>query len=74
MKRFALALLLLLALGGVATPAAAMSLDQAVAQVRQQTGGRILAAETVTVNGQRMYRIKVLTPDHKVRIILIRAD
>lgn len=46
-----------------------MSLDQAVAQVRRETGGRILSAETVRNNGRKVHRIKVLTDGNKVRII-----
>ncbi|HEY9147538.1 MAG TPA: hypothetical protein VIQ22_00900 [Gammaproteobacteria bacterium] len=46
-----------------------MSLDQAVAQVRRETGGRILSAETVRANGRKVHRIKVLTDGNKVRII-----
>lgn len=50
-----------------------MSLDQAVQQVRRDTGGRILQAETVQEGGRTVHRIKVLTPDHRVRIIRIPA-
>lgn len=50
------------------------TLEQAVAQVRQQTGGRILTAETRTVEGRRVHRIKVLLPDGRIRIILVEAD
>jgi len=53
--------------------ATAITLEQAVAQVRKETGGRILAAETVQENGRRVHRIKVLTPDHSVRTIRIDA-
>lgn len=49
------------------------SLDQAVAQVRKQTGGRILSAETVQKKGRKVHRIKVLTRDNKVRIIHVEA-
>jgi uncharacterized membrane protein YkoI len=88
MKRLTTTLLLLLALGAgtaTATPAwqgslqrvadqsSGLTLDQAVEQVRRQTSGRILSAETVTRDGQRVYRIKVLTPDHKVVIREINA-
>ncbi len=83
MKRLITALIILLALGsGIATAApggygglhkvaersSGISLDQAAEQVRRQTGGRILSAETVNKNGRRVHRIKVLTPDHKVVI------
>jgi len=89
MKRLTTALLILLALGADAATAApawhgggmyqaaerpsGISLDQAAEQVRRQTGGRILSAETITKNGQQVHRIKVLTPDHKVVVREINA-
>jgi hypothetical protein len=51
-----------------------MSLDAAVRQVKQQTGGRILSAETITRNGKKMHRIKVLLPDGTVRVMMINAS
>lgn len=50
-----------------------MSLDAAVRQVKQQTGGRILSAETVSRNGDRIHRIKVLLPDGTVRVMTFNA-
>lgn len=89
MKRLTAALLILLALGAntvsaapawqqdrwqvAARESAGISLDQAAEQVRRQTGGRILSAETIEKNGRRVHRIKVLTPDHKVVIREINA-
>ncbi len=81
LKLSALILLLLLASHAVqAAPpaprrvaAAMITLEQAVAQVRKETGGRILAAETVEENGRRVHRIKVLTPNHSVRTVRIDA-
>ena len=48
------------------------SLSEAVEQVRRQTGGRILNAETRVEGNREVHYIKVLTPDgvvktHKVR-------
>jgi uncharacterized membrane protein YkoI len=51
-----------------------ISLDTAVSQVKRDTGGRILSAETVNKNGRRIHRIKVLTPDNRVRIVNINAQ
>ena len=51
-----------------------VSLEEAVEQVRKETGGRILSAETVKANGRRVHRIKVLTPDRRVRIVNVDAD
>lgn len=50
------------------------SLEEAVAQVRQQTGGRILSADTRRVEGRRVHRIKVLLPDGRIRILLIETE
>lgn len=50
-----------------------LSLDAAVRQVKQQTGGRILSAETITRDGQRIHRIKVLLPDGTVRVMTFNA-
>lgn len=88
MKRVITALFLLAALGAqpasavagqawgsptLARASSGKSLDQAVAQVRKQTGGRILSAETVQKKGRKVHRIKVLTRDNKVRIIHVDA-
>jgi uncharacterized membrane protein YkoI len=50
------------------------SLDQAVEQVRRETGGRILSAETVRQNGKQVHRIKVLTRDRRVKVIRVPAE
>lgn len=46
-----------------------MSLDEAVARVQRETGGRVLAAET---RGDT-HRIKVLMPNGAVRVIHVDA-
>ena len=43
------------------------SLSDAVEQVRRQTDGRIISAETKTKNGREVHHIKVLTKDGKVK-------
>ena len=49
------------------------NLDQAVQQVKQQTGGRILSAKTKNKDGRQVHKIKVLLPNGKVRIIRVNA-
>jgi uncharacterized membrane protein YkoI len=49
------------------------SLDQAVQQIKQQTGGRILSAKTVGRTGNKKHVIKVLLPSGKVRIFKVNA-
>lgn len=77
-KSLLLALSLLLVVAGSAVHAAppgrgAVSLEQAVAQVRRDTGGRILSAQTVQENGRTVHVIKVLTPDRSVRTVRVPA-
>jgi uncharacterized membrane protein YkoI len=51
-----------------------ISLDQAVQQVRRETGGRVLSADRITQGGRAAYRIKVLTPSGHVRVVVIDAQ
>jgi len=60
-----------LALPGVAAPQNGLSLDEAVKQVKSQRDVRVLSAETVISDGKRMYRIKVLTGDGRVKYIWV---
>lgn len=48
-------------------------LGQAVRSVEQQTGGQVLSAEKRVVDGQERYRIKVLSPDGRIKIIHVDA-
>lgn len=49
-------------------------LDSAVQTIKQKTGGRILSAKTVTINGSRIYKIKVLLPSGKVQTFSVSAQ
>lgn len=55
-------------------PASPMSLEQAVRQVQHQTHGRILAADTISRGRANVYRIKVLTPQGKIRVMQLHSD
>ncbi len=50
-----------------------ISLDEAVEQVRRETGGRVLSAKTVHQGNALVHRIKVLTPQKQVQIHEIEA-
>lgn len=50
-----------------------LSLDEAVAQIRRDTGGRVLSAETIQRDGRPVHRIKVLTPANRVRVYHVDA-
>lgn len=50
-----------------------VSLSEAAELVQRRTGGRILAAQALREQGRDMYRIKVLTRQGEVRIVLVDA-
>ena len=58
---------IMLAKGGV-------SLSQAVNQVKEETGGKVLTAETITRGGRKQHRIKVLLPNGHVRVMFVNAE
>ncbi len=89
MKRVTFMMCLLLLLGSVSvTPAEAqrserappseahdgLSLDEATARVRRDTGGRILSAQARADRGRTRYRIKVLLPSGAVRVVDVDAQ
>jgi uncharacterized membrane protein YkoI len=45
------------------------SLQEAIEEVQRETGGRVLSADIVRAGPRELYRIKVLTPDGRVRVI-----
>lgn len=51
-----------------------LTLEQAAAEVRRQTGGRILSAKESHREGRKVYRIKVLLPSGNVRVVTVNAD
>ena len=68
---------------GAAPPPAALlqlaqnygvTLEEAVRQVRERTGGRILAAETVREDGRAVHRIRVLVDQGRVKTFRIDAQ
>lgn len=69
-----LRVLWLIFLLALALPAAAMSLDEAVARARSETGAQVLSADTREVNGRRMHLIRVLGPDGRVKRLRYPAD
>jgi hypothetical protein len=76
-KNFIPALLIWLSMGVVATAgaqSAAMTLDQAVLKVQQDTGGKVLSAKQRGIGHRQEYRIKVLTPDGHVREMAVSSE
>jgi len=62
-----------LVLAGPALAQRAVDLQDAVERVQRQTAGRILSAETVRSGRQKLYRVKVLTPDGRVQVVTVPA-
>lgn len=73
-----LVLTLLLIAGGsvrAAQPAApSLTLEQAVAKVQRETGGKVLSADPRKFGRHTEYRIKVLDPDGHVRVVAVPAE
>lgn len=90
MKRFALLCILLLPLiatasesphqrspsllaeAGHAQPR--ISMGEAMERVTRALGGRVIQAQSATVNGRDGYRIKVLTAHGEVRVIYVDGE
>ncbi len=69
-KKWAVAALLALSVSVVQ----AMSLSQAVDQVKRQTGGKVLSAKTEIRGDREMHIIKVITEDGRVKTVRVRGD
>jgi uncharacterized membrane protein YkoI len=54
--------------------AAALTMQEAIAKVQHETGGKVLSAESKTQGKKTIYRIKVLTRDGQVKIVEVPAD
>jgi len=51
-----------------------LTLEQAVARVQNQVGGKVLKADSRNLGRYTEYRIKVLTPEGHVRVLTLRSD
>ena len=67
-------LLFVLVLSAPVFARGSVSLDEAVEQVRDSVGGRVISAETKQRNGQRIYNIRMLTNEGKVKRIRIDSQ
>ena len=51
-----------------------LSAQEAAAKVQQETSGKVLSVQTLTMGKRKFYRIKVLTPDGQVRVVQVAAE
>lgn len=75
MKKRLISVLVLLGL--LATPELALarvSADQAAAVAQQSVAGRVLAVEKINASGREVFRVKLLTTNGEVKVILIDAE
>jgi hypothetical protein len=68
------AAMMLAAGSALAAPPPKLTLEQAIAQVQQDTGGTVLSAEPRKLGRRTEYRIKVLTPEGHVQVIVVSSD
>lgn len=67
-------LLVLLALASTPVLARAMSSHEAVERVVRETDSEVLSVQTLHLGKRKLYRIKVLTRDGKVRVLQVPAQ
>ena len=78
-RSFRQAAWVLLALLGIAllapmALAREISVQEAVAQAQREGSGKVLSVQTLTVGKRKVYRIKLLTRDGRVRIAQVVAE
>ncbi len=66
--------LLAAAASSAAPPPHKLTLEQAVQQVKRDTDGHVLSADSVRSGRSNKYRIKVLTSDGRVRVVEVDSD
>jgi uncharacterized membrane protein YkoI len=53
---------------------AATTRDEAAQIAQRMTGGRVLAVERIERDGHTVWRVKVVTPQGEVKVVVIDAD
>lgn len=53
---------------------AAVTRDEAASMAQGTSGARVLSVEPAQSNGRRAWRVKLLTPQGEVRVVLVDAD
>lgn len=51
-----------------------ISAQEAVAQAQREVNGKVLSVQTLNVGKRKIYRIKVLTHDGRVRVVQVPAE
>ena len=51
-----------------------VSVQEAVAQAQRENSGKLLSVQTLNIGQRKVYRIKLLTRDGRVRIVQVVAD
>ncbi len=69
-----LVLLAATTLSAVAMAASEVSVQQAVDKVQRETNAKVLSVQTLQVGKRRIYRIKLLTPEGRVRVVDVKAN
>jgi hypothetical protein len=67
-------IVLALALAAASVSAREISVEEAVQRVQRETEGKVLAVQTLTIGQRKIYRIKVLTPDGRMRVMQVPAE
>lgn len=69
-----LLVLVMLSLASASAAAQALSSHQAAERVQRETDSEVLSIQTLHLGKRKLYRIKVLTRDGKVRVLQVPAQ
>lgn len=51
-----------------------ISMQEAMVQAQREVDGKVLSVQTLNVGKRKIYRIKVLTHDGRVRVVQVPAE
>ena len=74
LRRLRPAIVLLALSVAAAAGARELTAQEAAAKAQRDSGGKVLAVQVMSLGKRKIYRIKVLTHDGKVRVVQVPAD
>ncbi|HEU4664485.1 MAG TPA: hypothetical protein VFS55_10680 [Dokdonella sp.] len=69
-----LLLMLCAVLAATGVRAREISAQEAVLQAQREVDGKVLSVQSLNVGKRKVYRIKILTRDGRVRIVQVQAE
>lgn len=73
-RRLRSAVCALAVLVAAAAGARELTPQEAATQAQRESGGKVLSVQVLNIGKRKIYRIKVLTHDGKVRVVQVAAE